>query len=115
MLYGLDAYPMAPMWKAASALAGTLFGAYLPDILVHNAAQKRREAIRKSLPDALDLMVICAEAGLSLAAPLLRVAEEMQKTDHALSDEFSLTGRALAFLPDGRPTQIGRAPCRDGG
>src|SRR3546814_2948850 len=54
MLYGLDAYPMPPAWKAASALAGTLFGAYLPDILVHNAAQKRREAIRKSLPDALD-------------------------------------------------------------
>src|SRR3546814_10099521 len=36
MLYGLDAYPMAPMWKAASALGATLFGAYLPDILVHN-------------------------------------------------------------------------------
>src|SRR3546814_20525255 len=65
MLYGLDAYPMAPMWKAASALGATLFGAYLPDILVHNAAQKRREAIRKSLPDALDLMVLCAEAGRS--------------------------------------------------
>ena len=102
MLYGLDAYAMAPMWKAASALGVTLFGAYLPDILVHNAAQKRREAIRKSLPDALDLMVICAEAGLSLDATLLRVAEEMQKTSPELSDEFSLTGLELGFLPDRR-------------
>src|SRR3546814_16532814 len=47
-------------------------------------------------------MVICAEAGLSLDATLLRVAEEMQKTDPALSDEFSLTGLELGFLPDRR-------------
>ena len=102
MLYGLDAYAMKPMWKAASALGATLFGAYLPDIMVYNAAQKRREAIRKSLPDALDLMVICAEAGLSLDATLMRVADEMQKTAPELSDEFSLTGLELGFLPDRR-------------
>src|SRR3546814_17172255 len=47
-------------------------------------------------------MVICAEAGLSLDATLLRVAEEMQKTDPALSDEFSLTGLELGFLPERR-------------
>src|SRR3546814_20633133 len=70
--------------------------------MVYNAAQKRREAIRKSLPDALDLMVICAEAGLSLDATLMRVAEEMQKTAPELSDEFSLTGLELGFLPDRR-------------
>lgn len=102
MLYGLDAYNMTPLWKAASALGATLFGAYLPDIMVYNAAQKRREAIRKSLPDALDLMVICAEAGLSLDATLMRVAEEMRKTAPELSDEFSLTGLELGFLPDRR-------------
>ena len=102
MLYVLDAYPMQSMWKAATSLGVTLFGAYLPDILVYNAAQKRREAIRKSLPDALDLMVICAEAGLSLDATLMRVASEMQKTAPELSDEFSLTGLELGFLPDRR-------------
>ena len=102
MLYVLDAYPMSSMWKAAASLGATLFGAYLPDILVHNAALKRREAIRKSLPDALDLMVICAEAGLSLDATLMRVAAEMQKTAPELSDEFSLTGLELGFLPDRR-------------
>ena len=102
MLYGLDAYSMAPTWKAASALGATLFGAYLPDVMVYNAAGKRREAIRKALPDALDLMVICAEAGLSLDATLMRVADEMQKTAPELSDEFSLTGLELGFLPDRR-------------
>lgn len=102
MLYVLDAYAMTSTWKAATALGATLFGAYLPDLLVYNAAQKRREAIRKSLPDALDLMVICAEAGLSLDATLMRVAQEMQKTSPELSDEFSLTGLELGFLPDRR-------------
>src|SRR3546814_1650013 len=47
-------------------------------------------------------MVICAEAGLSLDATLMRVAEEMQKTAPELSDEFSLTGLELGFLPDRR-------------
>ncbi|MEQ8357707.1 MAG: type II secretion system F family protein [Kiloniellaceae bacterium] len=102
MLYGLNAYDLEPTWKAASALGTTIFGAYIPDILVYNGAQKRREAIRKSLPDALDLMVICAEAGLSLDATLMRVADEMQKTAPELSDEFSLTGLELGFLPDRR-------------
>ena len=102
VLYGLEAYAMSEGWKAASALGATLFGAYLPDIVVYNAAQKRRNAIRKSLPDALDLMVICTEAGLSLDATLLRVADEMQKTAPELSDEFSLTGLELGFLPDRR-------------
>jgi tight adherence protein C len=102
MLYVLDVYPMEPTWKAATALAATLFGAYLPDILIYNAATKRRDAIRKCLPDALDLMVICAEAGLSLDATLMRVADEMQKTAPELSDEFSLTGLELGFLPDRR-------------
>jgi len=99
MLYVLDAYAMTETSKAISARGATLGGAYLPDILVYNAATKRREAIRKCLPDALDLMVICAEAGLSLDATLLRVADEMQKTAPELSDEFSLTGLELGFLP----------------
>ena len=102
MLYVLDAYALTPVWKAAASLGATLFGAYLPDIMVYNAAGKRRDAIRKCLPDALDLMVICAEAGLSLDATLMRVAQEMQKTAPELSDEFSLTGLELGFLPDRR-------------
>jgi tight adherence protein C len=102
LIYGLNVGGLQPSWKAAAALAATVFGSYLPDLMVHNTAQKRRDAIRKALPDALDLMVICAEAGLSLDATLMRVSEEMQKTAPELSDEFSLTGLELGFLPDRR-------------
>ncbi|WP_299392005.1 type II secretion system F family protein [Pelagibius sp.] len=102
MLYGIEAYDMSPAGKAGAALGAVIFGAYLPDILVKNQAQKRQTAIRKALPDALDLMVICSEAGLSLDATLMRVAKEMDKTAPELADEFSLTGLELGFLPDRR-------------
>ena len=76
------------------------FGARLPDILVANAKSKRHHALRKALPDALDLMMICAEAGLSLAAALDRVANELGRVSPELADEFSLTSVELGFLPD---------------
>lgn len=74
--------------------------ARLPEIIVANARQKRQHAIRKALPDALDLMMICAEAGLSLAAALDRVARELGRVSPELAEEFSLTSVELGFLPD---------------
>lgn len=76
------------------------FGARLPEIIVANARQKRDHSIRKALPDALDLMMICAEAGLSLAAALDRVAKELNRMSPELAEEFSLTSVELGFLPD---------------
>lgn len=76
------------------------FGAKLPEIVVSNATAKRYAAIRKGLPDALDLMMICAEAGLSLAAALDRVAHELGRVNPELAEEFSMTSVELGFLPD---------------
>lgn len=58
--------------------------------------------IQRALPDALDLLVICAEAGLSLDAALKRVAEEIGHTCPELGDELGLTAVELGFLPDRR-------------
>ena len=102
LVYGLNSYDLQPINKLAIALASVIFGAYLPDILIKNTAQKRQDKIRKSLPDALDLMVICAEAGLSLDATLNRVSREMEQACPELGDELSLTGLELGFLPDRR-------------
>lgn len=76
------------------------FGARLPEIIVANRRQKRNASIRKALPDALDLMMICAEAGLSLAAALDRVARELSRMSPELAEEFSLTSVELGFLPE---------------
>lgn len=76
------------------------FGARLPEIIVANARAKRYAALRKGLPDALDLMMICAEAGLSLSAALDRVAREMGRVNPELAEEFGLTSVELGFLPE---------------
>lgn len=81
-------------------LGVALMAARLPEIIVANATQKRHAALRKGLPDALDLMMICAEAGLSLAAALDRVARELSRVNPQLAEEFTLTSVELGFLPD---------------
>ncbi len=88
--------------RALIALALTVLGAYLPDIYIRNAQAKRQLALSKGLPDALDLLVICAEAGLSLDAALKRVSDEMGKASPEIADEFQMTAIELSYLPDRR-------------
>ena len=99
-LYGFGTFELQPMQKLLVAVGIVVLGAYLPDLFVKNCAQKRQEKIKRALPDALDLMVICAEAGLSLDATLGRVAEEMARGSPELADEFGLTGVELGFFQD---------------
>jgi len=100
LLYGFDAYNLESTVKLLVSLVAVMVGAYAPDMLVKNAALKRQDKIRKSLPDALDLMVICAEAGLSLDATMRRVANELGQAAPELADEFGLTSLELGFLED---------------
>lgn len=82
------------------ALVCVVIGAYMPEVFVKNAIQKRRTQIQRGLPDALDLLVICAEAGLALDAALTRVSREMERANPQVADEFTLTAVELGFLPD---------------
>jgi len=67
-----------------------LFGFYLPDIWLLNKVQKRREHILKGFPDALDLMVVCVEAGMGLDSAISRVAKESRSNNATLSEELHL-------------------------
>ena len=73
-----------------------------PEIYLKNIISKRTNAIRKGLPDALDLLVICAEAGLTVDAAFGRVARELGRAYPELGDEFTLTSIELAFLTERR-------------
>ena len=106
MIYGLDLFQDNTWGQAGFGLALVLFGFYLPNILVTNVATKRAAAIQKALPDALDLMVICAEAGLTLDASLSRVSREMMRQSEELADEFGLASIELSFLADRRQALI---------
>ena len=81
--------------------AGTLILSYkAADIWLKNLINKRSDLIRKGLPDALDLLVICAEAGLTVDAAFNRVAKELGHAYPELGDEFQLTAIELGFLTD---------------
>ncbi|WP_207479789.1 type II secretion system F family protein [Arenibaculum pallidiluteum] len=84
------------------ALLGVMAGFYGPDIYLANGAIKRRDALQKGVPDALDLMVICAEAGSSLDAAIQRVAREIGASYPELGQELGTTAAELGFLPDRR-------------
>src|SRR5215475_3128683 len=98
----LHLLPVPPQYGFAAPIAGVLFGFYAPTIYLRNAAAKRAKEIQLALPDGLDLMVICAEAGLSLDTTLSRVARELGNTWPELADEFGITAAELTFLPDRR-------------
>jgi tight adherence protein C len=98
----LHLMPLPPQFGFIPAIGGVLFGFYAPRIYLRNAADKRMKQIQKALPDGLDLMVICAEAGLSLDATLVRVSRELGNTWPELAEEFGLTAAELTFLPERR-------------
>jgi tight adherence protein C len=101
-IYLLDIYPVKPALKPAICFAAVLAGYFLPVLIVKNQGDKREAALRKALPDGLDLLVICAEAGLSLDAALARVSREIAPSTSELAEELALTSAELSFLPDRR-------------
>ncbi|MGC2203157.1 MAG: type II secretion system F family protein [Stellaceae bacterium] len=98
----LHLMPVRPQFGFLLAIAAVIFGFYAPRIYLRNIADKRGKRIRLALPDGLDLMVICAEAGLSLDATLARVARELGNTWPELAEEFGITAAELTFLPERR-------------
>ncbi|MGW9230011.1 type II secretion system F family protein [Pseudorhizobium sp. NPDC055634] len=77
-------------------------GFYLPNIYVSNLVTKRQKSIKRAWPDALDLMLICVESGISIEAAMRRVAEEMGTQSPPLAEEMVLTTAELSFLQDRR-------------
>ncbi|MDJ0611499.1 MAG: type II secretion system F family protein [Kiloniellales bacterium] len=100
LTYGANFGNMSGSGNMLATMAMVVLGFFLPEIVIKNATTKRYKAVQKSMPDALDLMVICAEAGLSLDATLSRVADEIENAAPEASDEFSLTSIELGFLPE---------------
>jgi len=101
-VYGTDPIGRGPGMNAAAVMGAALFGSFLPDLLLKNMRAKRLDAIRKALPDALDMLVICAEAGLASDASLKRVVAETSRKSSILGDELNQTALELGFMPERR-------------
>mgnify|MGYP003110276494 FL=1 len=102
LVYIADLWAMSGMMKLFTAIAAVVAGAYAPEVFVANIRQKRQQILQKGLPDALDLLVICTEAGLALDAALTRVARETGPACPELAEELSICAVELGFLPDRR-------------
>jgi tight adherence protein C len=102
-LYFFGMFPQWSWLRRYMTVAGVIGLSYkAPDIWLKNKVTKRSHAIRKGLPDALDLLVICAEAGLTVDAAFGRVSKELGKAYPELGDEFGLTAIELGFLAERR-------------
>jgi tight adherence protein C len=92
----------ASLHKLVGVLLGVIVAGFAPVFGLKQAMKRRQNHLRKQLPDALDLLVICCEAGLSLDAALTRVAREIGFAAPHLADELGLTAVELGFLPNRR-------------
>jgi tight adherence protein C len=103
LIYVVEYWPdLGPMTRLG-AFAMSVFLSYKgPELYLSNKASKRTKEIQKGLPDALDLLVICAEAGLTVDASFNRVARELGRAYPELGDEFALTAIELSFLNERR-------------
>jgi tight adherence protein C len=103
VLYWTDTFPEWGSFKRFMAFAALVIAGYKgPEVYLKNKSNKRTTEIRKGLPDALDLLVICAEAGLTVDAAFNRVAKELGRAYPELGDEFALTAIELSFLTERR-------------
>jgi tight adherence protein C len=99
LVYGIEFWPDWGPMQRFGLFAGSVLMSYKgPEIYLKNKATKRTKEIQKGLPDALDLLVICAEAGLTVDAAFNRVAKELGRAYPELGDEFALTAIELSFL-----------------
>ena len=82
---------------AMKAMGGIVVGFMLPSLILDQLAKSRRQKVFLGLPDALDLMVVCVEAGLGMDQALRKVAEEMLKSHKEIGEEFSIANQQLQF------------------
>lgn len=84
----------------AAAAGGA--GYYFPNVFIENLAQKRQQAIKIAFPEALDMLLICVQSGMSVESAFAKVAKEIANQSIELSEELSLTTAELSYLPERR-------------
>jgi tight adherence protein C len=101
-LFVMGALSYPPTIKLLIALCMAFIGSYLPNLFIENLAQKRQSAIKVVFPDALDMLLICVQSGMSVEAAFGRVSKEMASQSMELAEELSLTTAELSYLQDRR-------------
>jgi tight adherence protein C len=88
------------LFRVAFLGGGLLFGWRLPDMVVKRLVKRRQLRLEQGMPDALDLLVICAEAGLSLNQSIEEISKQLRLSNKDVADEFATTSAEMRVLPD---------------
>ncbi len=108
-LFVVNDFGLSGMMRVAATMAGLTLGYYAPNIYITNIAQKRRESIVGAFPDALDLLLICVESGMSIEAAIQKVSQEIGGASIELAEELTLLTAELSYLPERRQAYEGLA------
>ena len=108
-LFTVNGFGLPNMSKAALSVAGLTAGYYAPNLYIKNVAEKRRDSIMAAFPDALDLLLICVESGMSIEAAVQKVSQEVGGTSMELAEELTLLTAELSYLPERRMAYEGLA------
>ena len=101
-VFGILRLDQPPMVKLAICIAAAYVGMHVPSLFLKNRIQHRQLSIKRAFPDALDLLLICAESGMSIEAGFKRVAAEIGTQSIPLAEELTLTTAELSYLQDRR-------------
>ena len=101
-LFVLSNFQYPPIVKIGMAIGAGYFGFYLPNMIIENLVQRRQASITQAFPDALDMLLICVQAGMSIEAAFGKVSKEVASQSLELAEEFSLTTAELSYLQDRR-------------
>lgn len=101
-IFLVNDHGLQPILKYGSILFGAAAGFYAPNLYIQNMAQKRQQSIMRAFPDALDMMLICVESGMSIEMAFAKVGAEVGTASPELAEELTLTTAELSYLPERR-------------
>ncbi len=101
-LYTQGGFDLPLLTRLGIILGGAYLGFYLPNIFVANIISRRQQSIKRAWPDAMDLILICVESGMSIEGAFAKVAEEVGSQSLELAEEMSLTTAELSYLQERR-------------
>ncbi|MCR9077696.1 MAG: type II secretion system F family protein [Hyphomonadaceae bacterium] len=101
-IFFVNDHNLSPAMKYGSIIFGAAMGFYAPNLYVGNIAQKRQQSIMQAFPDALDMMLICVESGMSIEMAFAKVGAEVGTASSELAEELQLTTAELSYLQERR-------------
>ncbi len=108
-LFFINDFGLPSITKLPMIMGATVLGFYGPNVFLQNRITKRRQSIMQGFPDALDLLLICVEAGMSIESAIVKVSQEIGTSSVELAEELALLSAELSYLPERRMAYDGLA------